>query len=173
MTDIPTATAPEASSSILKTPILDIVCEWLLYVSAALIISGLLMPSVHRPSMMSWVSDGVEYNILQVLGSMWDAQEYVVAIIVFLFSIIFPLAKTLTAAVLFRFGNRASKRAAHIMQFLGKWSMLDVFLVAFLIGMTQLAVIVTVRPLAGLYLFAAGVILNNIATARLSFSRAS
>lgn len=166
MTDTPAT--PDATP-ILKTPILDIVCEWLLYVSAALIVGGLLMDSVHRPGMLG----GSSYNILGVLGAMWEAKEYTVAIIVFLFSIIFPLAKTLTAAVLFRFGNRASKRAASLMQFLGKWSMLDVFLVAFLIGMTQLAALMTVRPLMGLYLFGAGVILNNIATARLSFARAS
>lgn len=166
MTDTP---ANPDTAPILSTPILDIVCEWLLYVSAALIVGGLLMDSVHRPGMLG----GSSYNIIGVLGAMWEAGEYVVAVIVFLFSIIFPLAKTLTAAVLFRFGNRASKRAASLMQFLGKWSMLDVFLVAFLIGMTQLAALMTVRPLMGLYLFGAGVILNNVATARLSFARAS
>lgn len=163
-----TSAAP-SSAAILRTPIVDIVCEWLLYVSAALIVGGLLMDSVHRPGMLG----GTNYNVLEVLRGMWDAKEYTIAVIVFLFSIIFPLAKTLTAAVLFRFGNRASKRAALLMQFLGKWSMLDVFLVAFLIGMTQIAALMTVRPLTGLYLFAAGVILNNIATARLSFARAS
>ena len=170
MTD---STADTDKSAILHTPIVDIVCEWLLYVSAGLIVGGLMVPSVHQPAVMSWVSDGTEYNIFQVLGAMWKAEEYVIAILVGLFSILFPLAKTLTAAVLFRFGNRASKQAAALMQFLGKWSMLDVFLVAFLIGMTQLSTIITVRPLLGLYLFAAGVILNNIATARLSFARAS
>ena len=162
-------TVESAPNAILRTPILDIVCEWLLYVSAALIVGGLLMDSVHRPGMLG----GSNYNVFEVLGGMWEAKEYTVAVIVFLFSIIFPLAKTLTAAVLFRFGNRASKRAASLMQFLGKWSMLDVFLVAFLIGLTQIAALMTVRPLIGLYLFGAGVILNNIATARLSFARGS
>lgn len=166
MTDTP---APTSETPILSTPIVDIVCEWLLYVSAALIVGGLLVPSVHRPGLLG----GSDYNIIEVLSAMWESKEYVVAAIVFLFSIIFPLAKTLTAAVLFRFGNRSSKRAASLMQFLGKWSMLDVFLVAFLIGMTQIAALMTVRPLTGLYLFGAGVILNNIATARLSFARAS
>ena len=166
-------TAHPSDAPILRTPILDIVCEWLLYVSAALIVGGLLIPSVHRPALMTWISEGTEYNVLQLLGAMWDSQEYFIAAIVFLFSVIFPLAKTLAAAVLFRFGNRASKRAATLMQFLGKWSMLDVFLVASLIGLTQLAALMTLRPLAGLYLFAAGVLLNNIATARLSFARVS
>lgn len=166
MTDTPVETTEAA---ILSTPILDIVCEWLLYVSAALIVGGLLVPSVYRPGMFG----GSEYNLIEVLQAMWEAKEYVVASIVFVFSVIFPLVKTLTAAVLFRFGNRASKRAASLMQFLGKWSMLDVFLVAFLIGMTQLASLMTVRPLTGLYLFTAGVLLNNLATARLSFARAS
>jgi len=54
------------------------------------------------------------------------------------------------------------------MAFLGKWSMLDVFLVALLVALTQLSEFRALEPRLGLYLFAAGVILNNIATARLA-----
>ena len=168
MTDSSTDTD---NNLILRAPILDIISEWLLYVSAALIVGGLIVPSVHKPAWV-WGFDGQDYNIFGVLGAMWDSKQYPIAVVVCLFSIVFPLLKTLMAAVLFRFGNRASKKAAQLMQFLGKWSMLDVFLVAFLVGMTQLAATVTIKPLIGLYLFAAGVILNNLATARLSFARA-
>ena len=80
----------------------------------------------------------------------------------------FPLAKTLMAAVIFRIGNTASPRTANLMGLLGKWSMLDVFLVAWLAALTQLSELRSLEPRLGLYLFAAGVILNNLATARLS-----
>ena len=90
MTD---STADTDKPAILHTPIVDIVCEWLLYVSAGLIVGGLMVPSVHQPAVMSWVSDGTEYNIFQVLGAMWKAEEYVIAILVGLFSILFPLAE--------------------------------------------------------------------------------
>jgi len=166
MTDTPAATD---QSSILRTPVLDIVCEWLLYVSAALIVGGLLTPSIHHPGIFG----GTDLNMIDMLKSLWEANAWIVVVIVSVFSILFPLAKTLTAAVLFRFGNRASKRAASLMQFLGKWSMLDVMLAAVLIAVTQMTELLHVKPRTGLYIFAAGVILNNIATARLSFTRAS
>ena len=69
MTDISAVSTDTAP--ILSTPILDIVCEWLLYVSAALIVGvALLMDSVHRPGMLG----GSSYNIFGVLGAMWEAE---------------------------------------------------------------------------------------------------
>ena len=54
---------------------------------------------------------------------------------------------------------------------LGKWSMLDVFLAALLIGLSQTMAYVGFYPRIGLYYFTIGVVLNNIATLRLSFAR--
>jgi len=159
-----TTPEPDAEKPILPGSTLDVICEWLLYVSAALIVAGLLTPSVYRPKLI-----GEEvYTVFGALQSLAESGLWVLATLVFLFSFIFPLAKTLIAAVIFRVGNRASPRAAHLMGFLGKWSMLDVFLVALLVALTQLSELRSLEPRAGLYLFAAGVVLNNIATARLS-----
>ena len=46
------------------------------------------------------------------------------------FSGIFPLAKTITAAIIFRQGAQPSPKLAQLLNLLGKWSMLDVFLAA-------------------------------------------
>lgn len=162
-------TQPEYSdigthAPVLRSGVLDIICEWMLYVSAALIISGLLTPSVYRPKLIG----GETYTVSEALTSLASSGLWVLATLVFVFSIIFPLAKTLAAAVIFRIGNKASTRSVHLMAFLGKWSMLDVFLVALLIALTQLSELKSLEPRLGLYLFAGGVILNNIATMRLS-----
>ena len=47
----------------------------------------------------------------------------------------------------------------------------DVFLAALLIGLSQISVYIGFESRIGLYLFTAGVVLNNVATLRLSFSR--
>ncbi|MEM9668234.1 MAG: paraquat-inducible protein A [Pseudomonadota bacterium] len=154
---------------ILALPVIDILAEWMLYVSAALITAGLLLPSVYRPKLIG----GDTYNIIDALASLASSGLWLLATIVFVFSLMFPLAKTLIAAVIFRIGNRASPRAASLLGFLGKWSMLDVFLVALLVALTQLSELRSIEPRYGLYLFAAGVILNNLATARLSMARVS
>lgn len=160
-------TTDQHDGPILASPVVDILAEWLLYVSAALIAAGLLTPSVYRPKLIG----GETYNILDALRSLAASDLWLLATIVFVFSVIFPLAKTLMAAIIFRVGNSASPRTAHLMGILGKWSMLDVFLVATLVALTQLSELRSIEPRSGLYLFAAGVILNNLATARLSMAR--
>lgn len=162
-------TATEPSATDRQTQIIDVICEWLLYISAALIAAGVLTPSVFRPKLFG----GDEYTVLGAVSELAGSGLWLIATIVIVFSVIFPLAKTLIAAVIFRFGNRGARRTAQIMQFLGKWSMLDVFLVALLIALTQMSELRALEPRAGLYLFAAGVILNNIATARLAWARAT
>lgn len=149
---------------ILRGGVLDIICEWMLYVSATLIVAGLLTPSVFRPRLIG----GETYTVFEALASLAGSGLWGLAALVFVFSVIFPWVKTLTAAVIFRIGNKASPRSVNLMAFLGKWSMLDVFLVALLVALTQLSEMRSLEPRLGIYLFATGVILNNIATARLS-----
>ena len=172
MTETAASSSPASSSAQTGDgsghAIIDVVCEWALYISAALITAGVLTPSVFRPRLFG----GEEYTVLGAVSQLASSGLWGLATIVIVFSVLFPLAKTLIAAVIFRFGNRTSKRAAQIMQFLGKWSMLDVFLVALLIALTQMSELRSLEARPGLYLFAAGVILNNIATARLAWARA-
>ncbi|MEO0465619.1 MAG: paraquat-inducible protein A [Pseudomonadota bacterium] len=150
-------------------PILDVLAEWALYASVALIIAGLVQPSLYKPGLFS----GEDLSAFGIIATLWEDGEPALAAMIVLFAILFPLAKTVLAAILFRTGANVRERLASLMQFLGKWSMLDVFLAAFLIGFTQAASLFQVEARSGLYLFASGVILHNLATARLSFSRAS
>ncbi len=148
-------------------PILDTLAEWSLYASVGLIVTGLVLPSLHKPGLLG----GKDLNALQLFEALWESDHQTLAGIVVACSIVFPLIKTMTAAILFRSGARVKARMAGFMQLLGKWSMLDVFLAAFLIGFTQAADTWKVEPRQGLYVFAIGVLLNHLATARLSFSR--
>lgn len=104
--------------------------------------------------------------------TLFEAGLPVLGLVVVVFSGIFPIAKTLTAALIFRQGARPSPRLAVWLNLLGKWSMLDVFLAALLIGISQISVYIGFETRAGLYYFALGVVLNNAATLRLTFSRA-
>jgi paraquat-inducible protein A len=50
------------------------------------------------------------------------------------------------------------------LDFIGRWSMLDVFLVAFLAGAVQFGALATVEPRSGIVAFAAAVVLTVLAT---------
>ncbi len=150
--------------------VLDVLAELALYASAALIITGLVLPSIWKPNTFGF--GGTEYNLYGIVMTLFEAGLPVLGLVVVVFSGIFPIAKTLTAALIFRQGARPSPRLAVWLNLLGKWSMLDVFLAALLIGISQISVYIGFETRAGLYYFALGVVLNNAATLRLTFSRA-
>ena len=165
MTDTP---EKQASRTPLPSKIIDVIAEWALYASVALIIMGISQPSIMKPNTIGLM---IEYNLWGVVRTLFEFDLVFMGIVVILFSGVFPLSKSLLAAVIFRRGAPPSPKLAWWLNVLGKWSMLDVFLAALLIGLSQTMAYVGFYPRIGLYYFTAGVVLNNLATLRLSFSR--
>ena len=170
MSETAPETVTDTKNSAPKRPstLLDVAAEWLLYVSAALVIVGITQPSIMKPNTIGL---NVEYNLFGIVHTLFEASLPFLGVIVILFSGVFPLSKTILAAIIFRRGAPASPVMAKWLNILGKWSMLDVFLAAILIGLSQTMAYVGFFPRIGLYFFTAGVVLNNLATMRLSFSR--
>ncbi len=162
-------TDTEATQEARVTPIWDVMAEMALYVSAALIIMGITMPSIWKPNNFGF--GGNEYNLFGIVETLFESGLALLGIVVIVFSGIFPIAKTITAAIIFRQGSQPSAKLSFLLNILGKWSMLDVFLAAMLIGLSQISIYIGFEARLGLYLFTAGVVLNNVATLRLSFSR--
>lgn len=77
-----------------------------------------------------------------------------VAAIVFVASVVIPIAKFVAIAWLARIAGRpATMRAAHrrlrlyeIVEFIGRWSMIDVFVVAILSALVQLGFVASIHP---------------------------
>ncbi len=93
------------------------------------------------------------------------------ALIVFTASIVVPLLKLVSLGFLLRALYRRSTarrrgltRLYAFVKFIGRWSMLDVFLVAFLTGAVQFGALASVRPEPGVIAFAASVVLTIFAT---------
>jgi paraquat-inducible protein A len=94
-----------------------------------------------------------------------------VAAIVFTASILVPLLKIVGLAVLLFSAQRRSTQHRRLLtrlyatlDFIGRWSMLDVFLVAFLCGAVQFGALAKVQPQPGVLAFAAAVVLTMLAT---------
>lgn len=94
-----------------------------------------------------------------------------IAAIVFIASIAVPLLKLVGLGLLLNAVRRRSTARRHgltklyaFVKFIGRWSMLDVFLIAFLTGAVQFGVFATVRPEPGVIAFAAAVVLTVLAT---------
>ena len=169
MTDTSSPDKPAPSrDSRMPGKIIDVLAEWALYISAALIIMGISQPSIMKPNTIGLQ---IEYNLWGVVRTLFEFDLIFMGLVVIFFSGIFPMAKTLVAAIIFRRGAPPSPKLAMWLNLLAKWSMLDVFLAALLIGLSQTMAYVGFFPRIGLYYFTIGVLLNNLATFRLSFSR--
>lgn len=100
------------------------------------------------------------YSIYGGAEALWDSSNYVLAAIVFGFSIVFPIAKLcVLSAVLV---GRAERGWAHRLRLLGKWSMVDVFVIAGFIGAVRVGV-ASGASRQGIHLFTAGVVVSMLA----------
>lgn len=96
---------------------------------------------------------------------------WAIGAIVFIASILIPLLKLLGLAWLMSAVRRGvgehPRRLTRVyaaLDFIGRWSMLDVFLVAFLAGVVQFGAFANVEPRSGIVAFAAVVVLTVLAT---------
>ncbi len=104
--------------------------------------------------------------------------QWVVAVIIFLASILIPLFKLLGLFFLVattRAGSARQRRQRtwiyRVIEVIGPWAMLDVFLLATLVALVKLKQLVSVLPGPGLLAFTAVVVLTILASA--SFDPAS
>jgi len=138
-----------------------------LALAGGLLVTGWLVPimTVHR--LVIFVD---RVSILQGAAELWRGQEYVLSLLVIVFSVIFPAVKLLVAGTLW-YGIDAEAgwlaRALDWLEALGRWSMLDVFVVALTVVAVQISLIGEVSTHAGLYVFVAAVLLSMVSVQRM------
>jgi paraquat-inducible protein A len=110
-------------------------------------------------------------TILSGIQGLWNDGMWAIASIVFIASILIPLLKLVGLGWLLVATRRRTVRHPRgltrlytILDFIGRWSMLDVFLVAFLTGAVQFGALATIEPRGGIVAFAGAVVLTVLAT---------
>jgi paraquat-inducible protein A len=93
--------------------------------------------------------------------------SYPVALVIFIASVMVPVAKIIALfylcwSVTYRPGQKRKEcsKLYRIIEFVGRWSMVDVFVVAILVALIQLEGIVTIQPGAAALAFAGVVIIT-------------
>ena len=134
----------------------------LLVLASATLAAGLRLPVLT-------VRTGLAHEHYSVLGGIADlahSGEVLLALIVLAFSVVFPIAKLgALAFLLFRpVAEEKRTRLVHALERLGRWSMLDVFVIAILIGSVHLGILSEAWAEPGIYVFAAGILLSMFAT---------
>ncbi len=133
--------------------------------AALLYLPANLLPVLRVESSLAGTSQN---TILSGVVQFWEDGDYPVALIIFTASVMIPILKLLAIATLC-FGARTGKwprgmtRLYRATELIGRWSMVDVFVVAILVGVVQLGSVLTIEPGPGAFAFAGMVVLTMLA----------
>ncbi|WP_287632878.1 paraquat-inducible protein A [Accumulibacter sp.] len=139
----------------------------------ALVIAALILyvPANLLPVLSTYTPLGAETaTIMEGVVELWSPSSWPLAIIVFVASITIPLGKLIALAYLLISVQRGSVRSTgqrvrlyRMVKFIGRWSMLDVFVDTFVVALIQLRPLMWVEPGAGVIFFAGVVVLTMVA----------
>jgi paraquat-inducible protein A len=135
----------------------------------ALLVPANVLPVMHVNQVGEPVRDATILGGVRLLA---DANLWGLAIIVFTASVAVPALKLGGMAFLLWGARhpRSSRQARRLtrlyttLEHIGRWSMLDVFIVAFLAGAVRFGRLATIEPRPGIIAFAAVVVLTMLAT---------
>ncbi len=126
------------------------------------------LPIMHSGSLYGMQSD----TILSGAAYLWRTGSWFLALIVFVASIVVPLAKLTSLSFLLWAAQRRSTwnpqtraklfRTTH---WIGRWSMVDIYVGAALVALVQFRALASIEPGTGAIAFGAVVVLTMLATA--------
>ena len=140
---------------------------WSLMIAAAICyIPANLLPVMKTVTPFSSSED----TIMEGVVLLWSPTSWPLSVVVFIASITIPLAKLIALCYLLitvqrgsARGSRERTRLYRMVAFIGRWSMLDVFVDTFVVALVQLQPLMSVEPGPGVVFFAAVVVLTMIA----------
>lgn len=138
-----------------------------LVLSALFLACGLVLPVITLKELIFWKTT---FSVLTGIQSLFDESHYFLALIILLFSVCFPLIK-LTALIFLWFTPAPQQLRARTVEWLGiigKWSMLDVFVVALMIVVTKISGLAKAEARGGIYFFGASIFLAMLATEKIN-----
>ena len=135
--------------------------------AAIMLIPANLLPVLSTESSGSNTSNTIVSGVIEL----WRQGLWALALIVFTASVVIPVLKVLGLSWLLLNARRGVPRDPQrltriyaALDFIGRWSMLDVFLAACLAGLVRFGEFSTVTPRSGIVAFAAVVVLTMLAT---------
>ncbi len=139
--------------------------------TAALTIAAMILylPANLLPILRVESTAGTQENtIIGGVIQFWQNEDYPVAIIIFAASVMIPVLKIISIALLCLAARsgwrpRGMMRLYRITEFVGRWSMVDVFVVAIMVAVVQLGSVMSIHPGAAALSFAGVVVLTMFA----------
>ena len=141
--------------------------SWALLIAAMILyVPANLLPMMKTSSLFGSQSDTIMSGVVYF----WTSGSWYLALIIFFASIMVPLLKMIALMVLLVSVQRRSRwqreqraRLYRLVEFVGRWSMLDIYVVAVIVALVQLKALATIQPGPGAIAFGAVVVLTMFA----------
>jgi len=136
----------------------------MLVTAMGLFIGGIFLPFTSVTKL--WLFEN-QISVCRGLVVLWNASELFLFLILFLFTVLFPFVKLNAMLALWlypRLDNESAQKMFHFVANLGKWSMLDVFVVAILVLTVKSSGVASIQVGAGFFLFFGSVMLTQFAS---------
>ncbi len=137
----------------------------LIIVATICLVLGLTLPIIKLTRLYIWTD---AHSLVSVVTELYFSGEIILATLICLFSIVFPFLKLLYLLALYSIRRVQLNRSGGWLKrlsWLGKWSMLDVLVLALVVFYGKATNLADATSMPGIYLFASAVILTMIATA--------
>jgi paraquat-inducible protein A len=131
--------------------------------AAILYVPANVLPVMHSSSLLGEQDDTILSGVVYLLRS----GSWPLALLVFVASILVPLLKILAICLLVWMSARGSRthmlaraRLYRLIEFIGRWSLLDIYAVTMLVALVRMETLATVLPGPGALAFAGVVVLT-------------
>jgi paraquat-inducible protein A len=136
----------------------------MLLAAIGLFVAGVFLPFTSVTKL--WLFEN-QISVYRGLIILWQAGELFLFLILFVFTICFPFVKINALLALWLYPGLKMDQAKTFFKFvsnMGKWSMLDVFVVAILVLTVKSGGVASIRVENGFFLFFASVMLTQFAS---------
>jgi paraquat-inducible protein A len=136
----------------------------MLVASLGFFIAGIFLPFTSVTKL--WLFQN-QVSVYQGLIVLWRASEIFLFLILFVFTVCFPFVKINAMLTLWLYPSLDGKNAQRLFYFvshLGKWSMLDVFVLAILVLTVKSSGVANIQVGTGFFLFFISVMLTQFAS---------
>jgi paraquat-inducible protein A len=146
-------------------PFRNVILSFLIIAATVALVLGIVQPAVRFTTAYVWKND---HSIASILLALWQSNEVFLCVVIGIFSIIFPFFKLLYLLTLVTSPDMPQEfrvRSMAAMEWLGRYSMTDVMVLALIIFYVNSLGYVAAQPESGLYWFMASTFLTMAAYA--------
>lgn len=164
--DVPALACPRCEQPLHARKPNSLARTWAFLITAVIMyVPANLMPIMNTRTLFDERQD----TIISGVFALWANGSWELALVVFVASVVVPLAKIAALIVLlfsvhFRWstGRRRRTQVFGLVEWIGQWSMLDVFVVVLMVALVQFSTLARIEPGPGAAAFGAVVVLTML-----------